>query len=78
MTPAREVQVAKDRSDQLRALEQVIATCRLRAANAGMPSLVHILSRAQSSLSDHAAREGSLAGPPAAGLRAPRRRAVRH
>ncbi len=33
-----------------------MATCRLKAADAGMPSLIQILRRVEMSLSDHAAR----------------------
>lgn len=69
--------MSEQRADQLRALEQVIETCRLKADGCGMPGLAHLLRRAVLSLSDHAARDVP-ALPRGPALSMPRSRTARH
>ncbi len=70
--------MADDRTDQLRALSLMLETCRHRAAAFEMPGLIHILSRAEQSLSDHAARTDPPRIPHGAALSVPRQGVVRH
>ena len=67
-----------DRTDQLRALGLMIETCRTRAADFDLPGLIHILRRAEESLSDHAARTDTPRMPRGPALSVPRPRVMRH
>ncbi|MGI4769907.1 MAG: hypothetical protein ACRYGP_33175 [Janthinobacterium lividum] len=77
-TIARGAGLADDRTDQLRALEQMIEHCRNRAVDFDLPELAHLLLRAEQSLSDHAARSGPPQIPRGPALSVPRQRIVRH
>ena len=70
--------MADDRADELRALEQVIETCRLKATGLDLPALTYILRKAELSLSDHAARADKPQIPRGRALSVPPGRIVRH
>ena len=66
------------RDDELRALQQVIETCRLQAMDLDMPALGYILGKAETSLVAHSAQKPALRIPRAPALSVPRGRLVRH
>lgn len=66
------------RDDELRALQQVIETCRLQAIDLDMPALGYILGKAETSLAAHSAQKPPLQMSRGPALSVPRGRIVRH
>ena len=67
-----------NRDDELRALQQVIETCRTQAIDLDMPALGYILAKAESSLAAHSGQTPASKIPRGSALSVPRGRVVKH
>ena len=67
-----------DRGDELRALRQVVETCRAQAIDLDLPALGYILGKVEASLAAHSAHRSVPQIPRGPALSVPRGRVLRH